>query len=307
MGRTAVYNGASVLVTGASGFIGEHLCRRLGELGAGVTGIYLNNRPSGDDAEWVRLDLRDLKAVRNGMNTIRPDYIFHLAGYPVGRRELDSVLPTFETNLKSAIYLMTAAQEVGCCKRLVLTNSIEEPDRGDPNAVPSSPYAASKFAASAYARMFHALYGLPTVIARVFMVYGPNQKDCRKLVPYVILKALDGAVPELSSGLRKVDWIYVDDVVDGLLRLGSKPGLEGETIELGSGISHAVREVVEEILRQINPALQGRFGVRADRAMEQQRRANVEEARVKAEWQANVSLEDGIARTIAWYREHRDS
>jgi nucleoside-diphosphate-sugar epimerase len=305
MDPNAVYKGASVLVTGASGFVGGYLCRRLSELGARVTGVYLNNRPSGDHAEWMRLDLTDLQAVRDAMGTVQPDFIFHLASYVVGRRELDAVLPTFENNLASAIYVMTAAQEAGCCRRLVLTNSLEEPERGDPNAVPSSPYAASKFAASAYARMFHALYDLPTVIARVFMVYGPDQKDRRKLVPYTILKALDGEAPELSSGLRKVDWIYVDDVVDGLLQLGGKPGLEGETIELGSGVFHTVREVVEEILRQVDPALQGRFGAAGDRAMEQERLAKVDEARAKAAWQPKVPLEEGLARTIDWYARER--
>ena len=301
------YESASVLVTGASGFIGEHLCRRLSELGANVTGIYFSNRPSSEHAEWLRVDLTDEQAVRDTVKTVQPAFIFHLASYVVGRRELGAVLPTFRNNLASTLYLMTAAQETGGCKRMVLTNSVEEPDRGDPEAVPSSPYAASKFAASAYARMFHALYGLPTVVARVFMVYGPDQKDRRKLVPYTILKALDGEAPELSSGVRKVDWIYVDDVVDGLLQLGVKPGLEGETIELGSGRAHTVREVVEEILRQIDPTIEGRFGALAERAMEQERLANVDEARAKADWQTKVALEDGLARTIAWYRTHREA
>lgn len=303
----AAYKGAPVLVTGASGFIGEHLCRRLSELGANVTGVYLSNRPSADHAAWVRLDLTDVEAVRNCMIAVEPAFVFHLASCVIGRRELDAVLPTFENNLASTIYLMTAAQEVGCCQRLVLTNSVEEPDRGNPNAVPSSPYAASKFAASAYARMFHALYDLPTVIARVFMVYGPDQKDRRKLVPYTVLKALAGEAPELSSGQRKVDWIYVDDVVDGLLQLGSKPGLEGETIELGTGVAHTVREVVEEILGQIDPALRGRFGAVTDRAMEQERLANADEAQAKASWRAEVALKEGLARTIAWYRGHQDT
>jgi nucleoside-diphosphate-sugar epimerase len=305
MDPNAVYEGAPILVTGASGFIGEHLCRRLSDLGAHVTGVYFKNRPNGSHADWRRVDLTDLRAVRDQVNATKPVFIFHLASYVVGRRELDAVLPTFESNLASTVYLMIAAQEAGCCERLVLTNSVEEPDRGDPNAVPSSPYAASKFAASAYARMFHALYGLPTVIARVFMVYGPDQKDRRKLVPYTILRALEGEAPELSSGTRKIDWIYVDDVVDGLLRLGNKPGLEGETIELGSGVSHTVREVVEEILRQIDPTLEGRFGAIPDRAMEQERLAKVDEARAMADWEAEIALEEGLRRTIEWYAAER--
>ena len=302
----STFREARVLVTGASGFIGTHLCRSLSRQGARVTGVYLDNPPSGDHAGWIRLDLTDLDAVRAAFHSIRPAFIFHLAGSVTGRRELDTVLPTLENNLTSAIHVMIAAQETGCCERLVFTNSMEEPERNDPNAVLSSPYAASKFAASAYARMFHALYGLPTVIARVFMVYGPEQKDNEKLVPYTILRALDGKAPELSSGLRQIDWIYVSDVVDGLLQLGCKPGLDGGTIDLGSGHLHSIKEVVEEILRQINPSIKGHFGAVSDRAMEQERIANVSETRITVSWQARTVLEEGLAQTIAWYREQRE-
>ncbi len=299
------YESAPVLVTGASGFIGTHLCRHLNKLGANVTGVYFSNEPLGDDAEWIRLDLTDLDRVRNTIREIRPDYIFHLAGSVQGRRELDAVLPTLENNLIGTAHVMLAAQELGCCKRLVITNSQEEPGRADPQPVPASPYAASKFAASAYARMFNALYGLPVVIARVFMVYGPEQKDHNKLVPYTILRALDGKAPELSSGVRKIDWVYVSDVVEGLSRLGNVSGVEGQTIDLGTGHTYTIKAIVEKILTQIDPALEGNFGAIADRAMEQEPVANAEETRNRVGWQAKVALEEGLARTIAWYREHR--
>ena len=299
------YKATSVLVTGASGFIGSHLCRHLSKLGAQVTGAYLSNIPNGDDAEWLRLDLTDLDAVRKAIHEIRPDFIFHLAGSAQGCRELDAVVPTFENNLTSTIHILVAAQEAGCCKRLVITNSQEEPERGDPKAVPASPYAASKFASSAYARMFNALYGFPVVIARVFMVYGPEQKDHNKLVPYTILQALDGKAPELSSGGRRLDWVYVSDVVEGLLRLGSKSGIEGQTIDLGTGQTHTIKATVEEILNQIDPTLEGNFGAVPDRIMEQEPIADIEETMARVGWRAQVSLKEGLARTIAWYREYR--
>ena len=75
--------------------------------------------------------------------------------------------------------------------------------------------------------MFHALYKLPVVIARVFMVYGPAQQDLTKLVPYVILSILRGETPKISSGGRPVDWIYVSDVVDGFMALAERPGIDG--------------------------------------------------------------------------------
>lgn len=305
-GPDSTFKGSSVLVTGASGFIGTHLCRSLSRLGARVSGTYLHDIPAGDHAEWIRLDLTDLNMVRTAFQSIRPAFVFHLAGSVLGNRGLDAVLPTFQNNLAGSISVMIAAHESGCCERLIITNSMEEPERGDPNPVPSSPYAASKFASSAYARMFHALYGLPIVIARVFMVYGPGQKDHRKLVPYTILQALDGNTPELSSGVRMIDWIHVNDVVDGLLQMGCKAGLEGETVDLGSGHPHSIKEIVEKILGSIDPEIKGQFGAEADRPMEQQRIADTRATKDKLGWQARIELDQGLAKTIAWYREYRD-
>ena len=303
----STYKETSVLVTGASGFIGTHLCRHLSQQGAKVTGTYLNHKPKGEHGEWARLDLTDQEAVSNLIHHLQPDFIFHLAGHVQGRREIDSIFPTLENNLISTINLLIAAQQAGCCKRLVISNSQEEPDQSNAKAIPSSPYAASKFAASAYARMFHSLYSFPVVIARVYMVYGPEQRDQNKLIPYTILKALNGQAPELSSGQRNIDWIYVSDVVNGLLQMGCNAGLEGETIDLGSGQFHTVKEVIEKTLQQIDPAIKGHFGAIPDRAMEQERLADIEETNRKLNWQAQVTLEEGLAKTIAWYRTNQSS
>jgi nucleoside-diphosphate-sugar epimerase len=305
MGRHSTYKGASVLVTGAGGFIGGHLCRHLNSLGARVTGTYLNNAPTTDDAEWIRLDLTDLDAVQQAIHRVRPEFIFHLAATVQGGREPEFVLPTFENNLAATVHLLSAAQEAGCCKRLVLSNSQEEPEPGSSEPIPVSPYAASKFAASTYARMFQALYEFPVVIARLFMVYGPGQKDHSKLIPYTILRALRGQTPELSSGTRAIDWIYVSDAVEGLLQLGVKSGIEGRTIDLGSGRTHTIRATVEEVLRQIDPSLQGAFGALPDRMLEQEPVADTEETDALLGWRTQVALAEGLAQTIAWYREHR--
>jgi len=169
--------------------------------------------------------------------------------------------------------------------------------------VPSSPYAAAKFAASAYGRMFHALYKTPVAILRLFMVYGPGQQDLRKLVPYVTLSLLKGQTPELSSGARKVDWIYVDDVVAGYLAAATAKGVEGSTIDLGSGRLDTVRTVVEELVGLINPHVQPLFGSIPERVLEQTRTADVERSSRLLGWRTQVSLHDGLERTAEWYRE----
>lgn len=235
----------NVLITGASGFIGAHLCRALVQQGHRVVGIS-RRRPEAVPADAIRkqVDLGNAKAVAALMRDEKPEVIYHLASHVAGSRDRTLVRPTFEANLASTVYLMDAAAERGC-RRFILTGSLEEPEQVQ--AAPSSPYAAAKAAATAYARMFHALYDFPAVIARLFMVYGPDQKDQRKLVPYVINALLAGQSPRMSSGTRLVDWIYVADVVEGLMKLAAADGVEGATIDLGTGQLESVRFVVERI------------------------------------------------------------
>ena len=224
-----------VLVTGAGGFIGTRLVQRLAASGVRVHGTTRSQRAPIAGLTWHVADLGHHQAVDHLIGKLRPQTIFHLASHVVGAREREHVRPTFLANLASTVHLLDAVTRVGGCQRFVQVGSLEEPDPGEPLLAPSSPYAAAKASASAYGRMFYQLYGTPVVLARLFMVYGPTQRDLRKLIPYVILQLLRGEEPRLSSGTRPVDWIYVDDVVEGLVRLGTTVGLEGQRVDLGSG------------------------------------------------------------------------
>ena len=292
------------LVTGASGFIGRHLCRRLVAKNFNVHGVSRHEQKDKNDGIfWHRADLTASSEIEKVMNSVRPDLIIHIAGEVTGNRRLEHVVPTLQSNLVSTVYLMTKAAELGC-KRFILTGSLEEPDPGAP-AVPASPYAAAKWSASGYARMFWDLYRLPVSIARLFMVYGPAQRDTSKLVPYVILSLLRGEAPKLSSGKRPVDWIYVDDVVDGLVLMADAPGIEGQTVELGSGNLVTIREVVEEITRLIDSSAKPLFGALPERPMEQVRVADVEGSYRKIAWKPKTPLISGLQQTIDWYSSQK--
>jgi nucleoside-diphosphate-sugar epimerase len=292
---------SKVLVTGASGFIGSHVCRRLLAAGAEVHGVY-RTAPANDsgDVHWWQVDVCDAMAVRRLVANLKPDRVFHLASFVSGNRNLDAVLPALHSNLVSTVNLLAAVTEIGC-QRIVLAGSLEEPEPGDGLPVPSSPYAAAKFAASAYARMFHALYRTPVVNTRIFMVYGPGQRDLRKLVPYVTLSLLRKQTPKLSSGARLVDWVYVEDVVDGLLAAAVASEAIGCTVDLGSGTFVSVRDVASQLAKIVDPNVQLVFGDVPDRAMEQVRLANVAETQARLGWTPSVSLEEGLRRTVAWY------
>ena len=221
-----------ILVTGARGFLGSNVCRRLHE--AGIE-MHAAGRTLPSETlklcTWHQADLTDANAAQALLRNVQPDIIIHLAGYAEGSRELQHVLPSFHGDLAATVNVLTAAAELGHA-RVVFPGSMEEPAPDRPHDVPSSPYAAAKWAAGAYARMFYALYQTPVVMLRVFMAYGPGQRDM-KIIPYTILSLLNGESPRLTSGRRPVDWIYVDDVVDGLLTASVASGVEGAHSRLG--------------------------------------------------------------------------
>lgn len=293
------YKGQKVLVTGASGFIGTHLCQRLHELGAEVHAVSRSQHEGDSDRlRWWQGDPAETDWVLRTVSAILPGLIFHLASRVEGSRDAAVVLPMFRGNLMSTVNLLTAARELGC--RVVLAGSMEEPVAGDLQDIPCSPYAAAKWASSGYARMFHALYQLPVITLRVFMVYGPGQQDLLKLVPYVTLSLLRGEPPRLNSGQRPVDWIYVGDVVEAFLAAGLVAAPSG-TFDIGSGELVTVRGVVERLVQLVNPGIQPLFGALPDRPMEQVRVADISRSKELMDWHPATSLQSGLEKTVEWY------
>lgn len=297
-----MFTGQRILITGASGFLGSHLCARLRVLDREVHAVSRKLRTK-EGIHWWQADLSGFPAVKTLMERIRPDIVFHLAGDAVGSREREWVLPLFRGHVMSTVNLLTVAADTGC-RRLVLAGSLEEPDASDPCVMPNSPYAAAKWTATAYARMFHALYALPVVMLRVFMVYGPGQPRLQKLIPYVILSLLRGEKPRLSSGTRQIDWVYIDDVVDALLAAAQVDRIEGESIDVGSGQLISIRQLVEKLCELIDPQCCPPFGRLSERPMEQVRAADAGRSRRLLGWQSSIPLEEGLRRTVAWYRRH---
>jgi UDP-glucose 4-epimerase len=295
--------GQKVLITGASGFIGSHLCERLKRIGATVHGISRTLQAPVEGIQWWRGELTDIEVIRRLFKEIRPDTVFHLASHVYGAPNLENVLPAFSANLQSTVNLLTAAAETGC-RRMVLTGSLAEPVYEQGEMFPSSPYAAAKWASSAYGRMFHALYKFPVVMTRVFMVYGPAQRDLTKLIPYVTMSLLQGKHPKISSGSRMVDWIYVDDVIDGFLSVAAAAGIEGATIDIGSGNLVAIREIVERLEKIMNAGSVAAFGALQDRPLEPVRIADVAKTYSSIGWKPAMSLDSGLRTTMEWYMEH---
>jgi nucleoside-diphosphate-sugar epimerase len=298
-------SGSRVLITGASGFIGANLLERLGPLGCELHGLSRRARePSPPIARWWRAEATDLPRLRRVFEEMRPDLVFDLASHVAGGRELALVPETLGANLVGAVNVLVAATESGA-RRIVLAGSLEEPDPRDAAPVPASPYAAAKWAAGAYARMCHALYGTPAVVVRLAMLYGPHQRDLRKLVPHVATALFSGEAPRLTSGARGADWTFGPDAAEALALAAVAPAAVGRTIEVGTGVLTTVRAVALELAALAGAGIEPRFGALPDRAREREYVADLEAARTLLGWEPRTPLREGLERTLAWLRAER--
>jgi nucleoside-diphosphate-sugar epimerase len=293
-----------ILVTGGSGFIGQQLCRRLQRDGHEVHATSRKPMlPNGTGPRWHPADLADLSAACKIVAHVEPEVIFHLAGAVGAGTELSLVLPTFQSLLTSTVNLLLAAKKVGC-KRIILSGSLTEPFGADVGmATPQAPYAAAKWAAACYGRMFYGLYSTPVIVLRPFMTYGPGQAHT-KLVPSVTLSLLRRERPRLSSGKYCSDWVYISDVIEGFVAAATAPGIEGKTIDLGSGTLIPLRDIVNRLVAIVGNGIEAEFGALPDRPGENTRCAATLLAAQSLGWRTTTSLESGLQQTVDWYRSH---
>jgi nucleoside-diphosphate-sugar epimerase len=304
--------GKRVLVTGITGFIGSHLTERLVAEGAQVSAI--GRRPVNElwklhearhevdyyqEQHWTRENLGRI------LRSIRPAIIYHLAATGVIGSWLDAE-EAVEFNVGATLALVQPLPEWEYERFVYLGTCYEyghtpPPIREDAPLDPTSIYAASKAAAALFCQMYHRSFGWPVTIVRPFAIYGPRQNE-RALIPQVILHALRGQDFEMTPGEQGRDWVYVDDVVEGIIRASCENEAIGQTINLCTGEEHTVREVVGKVLDLMGNPVRAVVGARPYRPGEIWRLVgDNSRARKLLGWQPQVGLEEGLRKTIEWY------
>jgi UDP-glucose 4-epimerase len=305
MNNTKITPGSRILLTGASGFIGYHLCARLSACELEVHATSRRDQGPAGGPFWWQADMADLAAARHVFAALKPDIVIHLAGLTGANTDSELVLPTYHSLATSTVNVLLQATEYGC-RRVILVGSLNEPALRTEIPIPGSPYAAAKWIGSTYGRMFHSLYRTPVVILRPFMAYGPAQAP-NKLIPSTTLSFLRGEAPRLSSGFTRGDWVYIDDVVDAFIIAAATPGIEGQTFDLGTGSLTSIRSLVQKLLDVMGLNIVPQFGAIPDRPHEQEIVADTRPAVEWLGWRAQTSLEIGLRKTAAWYRENQST
>jgi NAD dependent epimerase/dehydratase len=314
-----------VLVTGADGFIGSHVVERLIADGARVRAFCLyNSRGSWgwlDDLEPdvksdldVRLgDIRDARFVEAATEGV--EIVLHLAALIAVPYSYVAPESFIDTNVRGTLNVLEAARRGGV-RRFVQVSTSEV--YGTPESLPirethpiqaQSPYAASKAAADQLALSYWRTYGLPVVVLRPFNTYGPRQ-SARAVVATILRQLLAGRT-EIRLGRLdpRRDLTYVGDTVDGLVRAATTAGVDGETIQLGSGRAESVGDLLElaaGILGVTATAVQEDARLRPDASEVLVLRSDPSKARALLGWEPQTDLEEGIRATIDWLRAHPD-
>lgn len=323
MTESDFWNDRRVLVTGAGGFIGSHLVEALTGLGARVKAFVRYN--SRNDPGLLKLlpperlgaveviggDLRDLSAIKSAMQGV--SHAFHLGALIAIPYSYVHPAEVVEANVIGTLNMLLAARELGV-ERLVHTSTSEV--YGTALRVPideshplqgQSPYSASKIGADKLAESFYLSYNLPVVTLRPFNTFGPRQ-SARAVIPALITQALTQNTIRLGNLEARRDFTYVSDTVAGFLRIAQTPGVEGQTLNLGTGVEIRIGDLVEKICALVDHPIQVEVDPERLRPEKSEVQRLISDNRLALErigWSPQVTLDEGLRRTFAWIQGHQ--
>jgi nucleoside-diphosphate-sugar epimerase len=307
---------AHYLVTGGAGFIGSHLCEELirrGERVRVVDSLITGKRENLahlPQVEFLQGDLADIDVARRAVQGI--EYVLHQAAIPSVPRSVEDPVTSNRANIDASLSVLVAARDAGV-RRVVYAgsssaygNSETLPKVETMPTAPLSPYALQKLVAEQYCQMFTSLYGFETVTIRYFNVFGPRQDPSS---PYsgvisLFISALCGdRRPTIyGDGEQTRDFTYVANVVDGVLRACHAPGASGEIINVATGGRISLKQLFETVKRKVGSQLEPIYSEpRAGDVRDSQ--ADIGKAERLLGYTPSVSFDDGLGRTVAWYRE----
>lgn len=332
----ATFSGRRILVVGGAGFVGGNLCRRL-LADAPQRLVIVDNLLSaeaGNVPEGRAVEFRFGSITNDRILASLPedlDYVFHLATYHGNQSSMHDPLADHENNTLTTLKLLERLKAMRGLKKLVYASAgctvaqktfdaAEATGEDDPVSLYlDSPYQISKIIGEFYGNYYFARHGVPFVKARFQNVYGPGEilgagqwrgtpaTVWRNVTPTFVWKALRGeSLPVENGGIATRDFIYVDDIVEGLVACALR-GRAGEVYNLASGVETSIKELAE----LVNALAGNKAGLdlKPARHWDRSGKRYGDPAKARAElgFAAGVGLGDGLARTIAWTRAERET
>ena len=323
---TSTLAGRSVFVTGAYGLMGSWLVKALLERRARITVLRRNTGATSaltlegteERVNVVGGDVCDADLMERALTEYDVDTVFHLAAQPIIGIANRSPLSTFETNIRGTWTLLEACRRVSVARVIVAASDKaygphdELPYREDLPLQPRYPYDVSKAATDMIARSYWHAFELPVAVTRFANLYGGGDLNPSRLVPECVLAAIAGRPPVIrSDGTLERDYLYVEDAVEAylaILGLLDDGRAAGEAFNAGGDRPHSVLEVARLACKiagtGVDPDVRG---TGAPPGEIKRQWMDSSKLRSLSGWVPRVELEDGLSRTVAWYREHLES
>lgn len=304
------------LVTGGAGFIGSHICERLLRDGQRVrvfdnfsSGKEENLRDLGGEVETIHADIRDARAIRDAMKGVH--VVFHEAALGSVPRSVADPLTTHDSNITGTLNVLLAARDAGV-RRVVYASSSsvygETPTLPKHEGItpqPLSPYALSKLAGEHYINIFNHVYGFEAVSLRYFNIFGPRQdpeSQYAAVIPKFVTALLKGVAPTVyGDGQQSRDFTYVENVVEANLLASEAEGVAGRFFNVACGGRYTLLDLLGKI--------KGILGSDVDPVHEPPRagdvkdsQASIEEAERALGYRVKVDFDEGLRRTVAWFK-----
>ncbi len=316
---------SSTFVTGGYGLLGTWLVRGLLERGDRVV-VLRRDDPSAsalrldgleERCEVVPGDVCDAAALERALGDYEVDTVFHLAAQTLVGTANRSPVPTFETNIRGTWVLLEACRRMDVGRVVVAASDKAYGDhdrlpyREDFALQPRFPYDVSKAATDLIARSYFHTYGLPVAVTRFANIYGGGDLNFSRLVPEAVAATLQGRRPVIrSDGTPERDFLYVGDAAAAYLAIADALGREGaagEAFNAGSGEPRSVLDVVSRVCEVAGTDVQPDVRGAGTPAGEIDRQfVDSSKLRDLTGWAPRVTLDEGLTRTVEWYRRHRD-
>ncbi len=305
----------SYLVTGGAGFIGSHLTEELIRRGEQVRVVdslitgHRKNLAHLPGIDFLEGDLADLAVAERAVQGV--DYVLHQAALPSVPRSVEDPITSNRANIDATLNVLVAARDA-LVKRVVYAGSSSAygntptlPKQENMPTNPLSPYALQKLVGELYMQMFTALYGLETVTIRYFNVFGPRQDPSSPYSGVISIFAralLENTPPTIhGDGEQTRDFTYVANVVDGVLRAAKAPGASGQVVNVATGSSISLNRLFASMRDILGSRLEVAYGpVRSGDVKDSL--ADITRARTLLGYEPLVSFEEGLKKTIDWYR-----
>lgn len=318
------FKGKKVLITGADGFIGSHLTEKLVECGANVTALaqynsfnswgWLDSINSGikNEINIITGDVRENDSVRNMIRG--QEVVMHLAALIAIPYSYISPMAYIRTNIEGTTNILEACRDSDTIQKIIHTSTSET--YGTAMYVPidekhpvqgQSPYSASKIAADKIAESFYRSFSMPICTVRPFNTYGPRQ-SARAVIPTIITQLLAGKTDiKLGSLTPTRDFNYVKDTVNGFIEIAKSDKVIGEEINIATQSEISIGDLVEKLIRQINPDARivcDSNRLRPDKSEVNRLLGCNEKIKKLTKWKPQYTLDNGLNETISWIKKN---